>query len=75
MITDKKHLELRNLFTPIVNYFCILKELDEHENMEIEKFSKLLQILHDEQKIIYEVISKIRKILNEDKNSERSEEN
>lgn len=61
MIADKEHSELRNLMTPLVNYFSMKKNMI---GLSPSDFSKANKIANKELKIIFASIPRIREILN-----------
>lgn len=61
MITDEKHAELRNVMTPIVNYFAMLQTSNKVTDSTKQKFNELLD--SEYKKIINVTLPKVKEIL------------
>jgi|GEM_PF-4382013 len=63
-MADTKITRLRNLMTPIVNYFALLERLN-NEDTPIEEFNKTIKLLHKEDDNAQGAIDEVRKIIAE----------
>jgi ATP-dependent Zn protease len=69
MITDEKHAELRNLMTPIVNYFAMLQSKDKVTKSTLHQFNALID--KECEKIINVNLPKVREILSNERETVR----
>lgn len=73
MITDEKHAELRNVMTPIVNYFAMLQTSNKVTDSTKQKFNELLD--SEYKKIINVTLPKVKEILSNELQSVNRDEN
>ena len=64
MIADKEHAELRNLMTPLVNYFSLIERYNSIKDND--KISVIKELLEKEEKMVCSNLPKIREILDAD---------